>query len=32
MTHLPELRPLIQFLQDTEKALEEAKAKGGDPQ
>jgi hypothetical protein len=32
MTHLPELRPLIQFLQDTEKALEEAKAKGRDPQ
>ena len=30
--HLPELRPLVQFLQDTEKALEEAKAKRRDPQ
>ena len=30
--HLPELGPFIQFLQDTEKAIEEARAKGRDRQ
>jgi hypothetical protein len=30
--HLPELRPFIEFLLTTEKAIEEAKAKGRDRQ